>query len=745
MTNRRDAPPRRSPWLPWAALAIVVATCVAYGPALHAPFIFDDSITIPQNASIRRLAPSVAFHPPPNTPVSGRPVANFSLAVNYAIGAMVADEAPDRGAPPNTLAFHVGNLLLHLLSGALLLGTLRRTFRTQAYDAWWAAHADAGAATVAAVWLLHPLQTEAVDYLAQRTELLVSACYLGTLYASIRAWDAGSAFARRGWLAAALVACVLGMGSKEVMISAPIAVILWDRAFRANSWRDLVRGPRRLYYPLLLLTAGVLAGILATAPRAATAGFHVGMTWYQYLYSQGWAIPHYLRLVVWPKGLTLDYGSAPVAGVAGGLGLAALGLAGLLTLAAWARATRWGWFGFLGALFFLILGPSSSFVPIVTEIAAERRMYLALAPVLVVVVIGFEAALRRAARGNTARAGWGKLIVAFVVAICGLLSAATFQRSRLYADPVALWSGLVARSPNNPRVYDNLAVAILQRDAARGADAAALWRRAIGVDSTYVAGWYKLGVVAAADRRYDEATRDLDRALALDPGDAGALDEMGDVLAASGQPEKGIPYLEHAITVAPTDSNMIDLGNAYLEVGRVDDAERSFRSAIALDPSRTDVMGFLGALLTEHGKARDAIPVLESALERRPGVAINLALLSVAYADVGRDSDAVAAAAKAVAAAGSDERVLLFAGRAMLRSSRPADAEQYLSRAVHLAPADPDALTGLGDADAALGRRAEATAEYRRALEISPDMQTARAGLAHMRGGPGGGTPRVHS
>ena len=121
------------------------------------------------------------------------------------------------------------------------------------------------------------------------------------------------------------------------------------------------------------------------AARARSVGFHLGLPWYEYLYSQAWAIAHYLRLFIWPDQLTLDYGSAPIRGLGGVPGFILLFVFGVVTVAAWTRANRWGWVAFLGTLFFFLLAPSSSFVPIATEIAAERRIYLALAAVIVLI------------------------------------------------------------------------------------------------------------------------------------------------------------------------------------------------------------------------------------------------------------------------------------------------------------------------------------------------------------------------
>jgi hypothetical protein len=360
--------------LHWGAVVVAIIAALVYAPAIKAPLSFDDDIAIRRNSTIRRLWPiSVPLRPPENTPVSGRPVVNYSFALNHALNnALGVDQTPDPGGPSKTVSYHVVNLLLHLGCGLLLFGLLRRTLALPQLASWWSAGgltAEQVAGAVSALWVLHPIQSEAVNYLTQRTELLVSLCYLATLYAAARAGDAGTVRARRGWSAAAVVACLLGMGSKEVMVSAPLMVVLYDRAFRYPSWRALAA--RRGFYVALGATWVVLGALLAGAPRAGSVGFQAGMPWYQYLYTQGWAIAHYLRLTLWPDQLVVDYGTRPVTDWRGIPGMLLLGAGLALTLVSWRRVSQWGAIAFLGAWFYLILGPSSSVVPIVTEVAAE--------------------------------------------------------------------------------------------------------------------------------------------------------------------------------------------------------------------------------------------------------------------------------------------------------------------------------------------------------------------------------------
>ena len=209
----------------FVAVAVIVAAIAGvYWNSLSAPFLFDDTLAIEQNNSIRQLWPlSHVFSPPSDgSGVTGRPIVNLSLALNYAWSGL------------NVTSYHVVNLVIHALAAAALFGLVRRSLlrpalrgRFTADAAWWIATA------VALLWALHPLQTETVTCVVQRTEALVALFYLLTLYLFVRGVEASEP---RAWHAAALVACMLGMASKEVMASAPLVVLLFDRTFFAGSF-----------------------------------------------------------------------------------------------------------------------------------------------------------------------------------------------------------------------------------------------------------------------------------------------------------------------------------------------------------------------------------------------------------------------------------------------------------------------------------------------------------------------------
>ena len=276
--------------VPAAGTLIAAAAVVAYHNSLSGPFLFDDRLSIRDNPTIRQLWPLWGALAPPSgrgLTVEGRPVLNLSFAVNYAIGGT------------QVWSYHALNLLIHVLAGLTLFGIVRRTLagRTRATDC---------AFMVALLWTVHPVQTESVTYVVQRAESLMGLFYLFTLYAFIRATEPG---ARVGWAALAVSSCLLGMATKEVMVSAPLIVFLYDRTFVSASFRGAWRRHRGLHLALAS-TWIVLAWLAAGAGnRGGTSGAGIGVGALTYWESQFQAVARYLWLSVYPQPLIFDYGT----------------------------------------------------------------------------------------------------------------------------------------------------------------------------------------------------------------------------------------------------------------------------------------------------------------------------------------------------------------------------------------------------------------------------------------------------
>ena len=281
-------------WLP--ATVIVLTVWAAYANSFSAPFVFDDLKSVVQNPTIRHLWPPSEVLSPPNdaTGAGGRPVLNLSLALNYAVGGL------------DVRGYHVMNTLIHALAALTLFGIVWRTLRRPVLVDRFGSAAGPLALGVALLWALHPLQTESVTCIVQRSESLMGLFYLLTLYGFIRAVETP---APRRWEIFTGVVCLLGMATKEVMVSAPLLVLLYDRTFVAGTFRAAWRQRGSLYLGLAGTWLLLFWLVAHSSQRGGVAGFGLGLSGWHYALTQCRAIILYLSLAFWPSPLVIDYGT----------------------------------------------------------------------------------------------------------------------------------------------------------------------------------------------------------------------------------------------------------------------------------------------------------------------------------------------------------------------------------------------------------------------------------------------------
>lgn len=628
-----------------AGLLLVVL--VVYQNSFGVPFVLDDGPAIVSNPSLRRLWPLTGVLVPKledgGITVSGRPLVNLSLALNYAVGGEAV------------AGYHAVNLLIHACVGLLLLGVARRTLLQPVMAARFGPVALPLAWAVAALWLLHPLQTAAVTYIVQRAETLMGLCYLLTLYAFIRAAELqpvgldrmipATGSARRDqrsrltmnlWTFLSVVACLAGMACKEVMVTAPVMVLLYDRTFVAGDFREAWR--RRWKYYLALAGTWLLLAwlVVGTGGRGGTAGFGIEVSPWIYALTQCQAVVHYLRLTVWPHPLVFDYGIATVDGIAA-VWWQALLLVALLAGVAVAMVRR-PVLGFVGAWFFVLLAPSSSVVPVVTQTMAEHRMYLALAAPVVLLVAGLH--------GWLGRRAW---------AVCGLLAllggAATWARNGDYATAYSLWSDTVAKRPASARAHHNLGLAEQDRgrldEAARHlrdaialapgspepiynlalvltrqgrtAEAIAAYQEALRLEPDHAASHNNLANLLVSAGRSEEAGRHYAEAVRAQPDFAGARNSYGNWLIDRQRPAEALAQLEEAIRLQPEEAEMhFNAGNACAALGRMAVAADHYRAALRLQPEHAEAHNNLGNTLLELDRLTEAMGEFEAALRFQP-------------------------------------------------------------------------------------------------------------------------------
>lgn len=394
------------------------------------------------------------------------------------------------------------------------------------------------------------------------------------------------------------------MATKQTMVGAPLVVALWDWLFGTKMrWK---------FHAALASTWLLLGYLVVSEPRPHSVGSIEGWTPLSYLLTQAGVILHYLRLSIVPWPLAFDYDWPPAQGmvrVAVPFVIVSALLA--MTLVGVARRRPWA---FAGAWWFIILAPTSSVLPIVTEVAAEHRLYLPVAAVLALVLLGAYALGSRIGRPR----------LAFIMAACFLLPFAvqTAVRNRVYESDERVWVETIARRPSNARAHNNYAVDL-----------------------------FKAG-------RIDEAERHARQSVALNPGRAASQQTLGVVLLAKGRADEGIDALEEARSLDPTDAKTHqNLGEAYGAKGDLGAAAMAFLDAAQYEPDDPFVLNRAGWILATapEPRIRDGARALSLAsraveLTGRQDV-VSLDTLAAAHAELRQFDAAVTAAREALALA----------------------------------------------------------------------------------------------
>ena len=619
----------------WAALvAIVLAIGLVYGRALDAPLIFDDELSILSNESIFSLWPLVGTgeHPGPlrpsiGRPTSGRPLVNLSFALNYAVG----------GLSPT--GYRVVNVVIHCACALLLWAIVRRTLRLAYFDNRFNGTAGWLALAAALLWSLHPLQTETVIYATQRTELLMALCYLATLYCSIRYWSAGDHRTRRvAWLTLAVLACLAGMASKEVMVSAPLMVLLYERTFVVGSLAGAIRRSWPLYVGLAASWLLLLA-LNIDAPRGDTVGFAETplVAWWL---TQSQVLLMYLKLVVWPSPLLIHYLLPEVEKFADGwMYLIPVLLLGITTLVLLWRNKP---LGYLLVWMFAILS-TTSVIPIYTETAAERRMYLPLAAIALMVVIG---AWRLALfiKPSASVEGQGKCVLAYlgvpILSLAITLGFASANRLNAYDDTFLLWQDVVQAQPENYIANLNMGVAL--RRLNRDPEATEYFRNVVRLRPKYAEAHSNLGNTLVRIGKFPEGIGEIQVALKLSPNNPYFLNNLGLALIQAGRSSDAIAYLERSVTLKPGYAQAHNsLGLALANTGKLAEAGEQFGIALSIDPNYANAHCNLANVVANQNDMENAIAHYKSAVQIRPEFVEAHYKLAAALTQIGHPEQAI--------------------------------------------------------------------------------------------------------
>jgi len=522
-------------------LLLAAAVFAAYANSLDGQFIFDDS-RIYNNQHIRITSldwDSLSQAALASKPVT-RPVANLSFALNYYLHGY------------NVQGYHLVNVCIHLLTGLLLYLLLVATMQTPAFCNLDKRVGDERlpyewlAFLAALLWLVHPLQTQSVSYVVQRMNSMAAMFYLASMLCYVRARLHGARVGKLV-LSAASVGCgLLALGCKETSATLPVFVFLYEWYFM----QDLDMGWLKRRLPVLALVAGLSAGaavlFLGWQPLDSILASYGGrdFTLPQRLLTEMRVIFLYLSLLIFPhpSRLTLDHDLLLSTSLVQPIStlFAAAGLIAMVGAAVWSgRRHRLLSFAILWFLGNLII--ESSFIAL--EIVFEHRLYLpAMFLFFVVVVEAYRLLHPR----------FIKVGLAVAVALAVLLGFWTFERNKVWHDPISLWSDSVAKAPNKARPRNNLGVALKKAGYLR--EAAEQYLAVIALDPNFIEAYVNLGNIYQAESRLDEALAMYYKAMDLNGGYAVIHKCIGEIMLKQGKYSRATMYFSEAVRLQPDDA-----------------------------------------------------------------------------------------------------------------------------------------------------------------------------------------------
>jgi tetratricopeptide (TPR) repeat protein len=559
---------KRAAYWPYALgffLALAVAFEV-YGPSLYGPFLFDDQglpfevPTFPVD-SLRAWVMGV------------RPALMLSYWINYQLSGF------------QTLSYHAFNVFFHAVNSVLVFFILRKVLDFADVDR---TRRDVLAGFAGALFLLHPVNSESVGYVASRSENL-SLLFFFAAFALFL-------YRRRmtiSWARAALVLFLFALAAltKEHTIVLPALLLLTDYFWNPPFSFAGIRRNWRLYVPIT--AGGVLVGLylVRLLRNAPTAGFGLkDLTWYQYFFTQCRAFWVYIRLFLFPAGLTIDY-DFPISRTILDHG-ALVGLIAILLAAGAAFYLRrryplaaYGFFAFL-----ILMAPTSSFVPI-RDPVAERRLYLSMIGLLFIVLEFLRRVDVRQSRWLAALAG--------VLVIAG---AATHSRNFVWSDKIALWEDTAAKSPDKARVQFQLAQAYYESAAC--SKALPHYARTAQLDPKDDSIFIDWGLAYDCLNQPDQALAKFRQAIAVKPT-AHAYSQIGMIYGKQRKYPEALEALAIAALLDPNfEHTYVYRGDVHLSQGNAAAAVEDFRQALAINPRNQKASQDLGLALAQFGSRR---------------------------------------------------------------------------------------------------------------------------------------------
>lgn len=735
-----------------AVISICLLGILVYSNAFYSPFQFDDAENITGNVSIRNLRDlkTIWNYWPP------RFMTYLSLSLNYHFNQL------------RVPGYHLVNLIIHLTSAILVRWLILLTFSTPAMkDKEIARHAKAIAFLGSLIFVAHPVQTGAVTYIIQRTATLAALFYVASLSLYVKArllqrQKLHSAVPGFYYVSSFAVA-LLGMFTKEVVITLPLMILLYEFCFlRDRSAPASPLMPRRssiamsakknmdwkYIVPFLIILLVIPVTVISS--KSARLGAltklaegSIGISRGHYFLTQFRVVLTYLRLLFIPLNQNLDY-DYPVSRTLWELPTLASGFLLVLILTAGILLfSRYRLISFSIFWFFLTLSPESSVLPLLNVIF-EHRLYLPLVAYSIFLPTIVYYLCRKKPRS-------GAIILLIIIASYSTL---TYARNDVWRSTFALWNDTVSKSPGKARPYLNRAAVYGRLGLYE--EAISDCNRALSIQPDHVNAYINRGLAYHKRGEHDKAISDFNEALRIDPDYAKTYNNRGLAYLKKGEFHNAIPDFKRALSIHPDyedaynnlgfaylireeyDRAILNFSEAlrinpnhagphynrgivYLRRAQLDKAILDFSEALKINPTDAEAYTNRGIAYMRRGELDKAISNFDEALRIKPNCAKTYYNRGICYDERGEYDKAISDFNRALGINPAYAKAYKSRGTVHRRKGEFDRAIRDFNRAITINPNYADAYNNRGVAYAKMGKHNKAISDFDKALRIDPD------------------------
>jgi tetratricopeptide (TPR) repeat protein len=694
-----------------SALFFGILGFVIYSNSFSNSFHFDDFSFIYGNDAIKKIMDfkAIWYYWP------SRFFGIFSFAINYQVGQFAV------------FGYHLFNLVLHILTTTLVFIFTILTFSTPLMrDKEISKCKGILAFFAAAIFLSHPVQTQAVNYIFQRVTILATFFYLTSLCLYIQSMFLIKIKRRVAIFCygLSLVAALMGMFTKEIVFTLPVMILFYDFCFLRSDdrrgWKYSI--PFLAMLPVIPLTA-FLQTLSFLAPSASIEIHRFLVSSFSNIVlnflTQCKVIMTYLRLLVLPFNQNLDYDYFLVRILWDIPAIVSFCFLSVVFVIAMRIFSKFRLLAFSIFWFFITLAVEATFIPMI-DLINEHRLYLPMVGVSIFIVsILYYLLGRRKIRLIV-------VVLLFVVFFCSLLS---YGRNKVWKDEISLWSDVIGKSPKKLRPYNERGLAYF--DKGEYDKALIDLTQAVKLNRNYADGFYNRGKVYQKKKEYGKAILDYTEAIKIEPGYAGAYINRGLVYYSSKEYENAILDFKQAIEANPLEIEAyFNLAYLYSKLDKKMEAVALCKEILRINSTDTETYYKLGCLYKDIGSKYEALVMFKKAIELDEKYTQAYSGLASIYASEGDNENLISLYKKAIVNKLNYFNAYYNIGNLCKDAGKYKEAILLYQKAIEINPDSVEGNLELGSLYCTIGMSKKAIKFFKKVIELYPDLNVAYNNLA---------------